>query len=78
MLTTPPPHNFDHKRGIEIPTKHKEAIRWLYRFRKVLIPVLMLRYKLGDTIIQKSYNMRNQNGSASAGLAGLSFSLKND
>jgi hypothetical protein len=27
MTTTPPPLDFDHEKGFEIPTKHKEAIR---------------------------------------------------
>ena len=53
MPTTPPSLDFDHKKGFEIPTKHKEAIRQLYRFGKVPIPFLMQRYGLGDTTIKK-------------------------
>ena len=37
--------------GEEMPTKHKEAIRQLYGFAKVLIEDLMLRYKLGKSTI---------------------------
>lgn len=48
-----PNRDFKHKKGFEIPTKHKEAVRQLYRFRKVLIPMLIMRYGLGDTLIKK-------------------------
>lgn len=51
--TTPPPLDFDHKKGFEIATKHKEAIRQLHWFGKVPICALMVRYKLGDTTIRK-------------------------
>ena len=53
MPTTLPSLDFDHKKGFEIPTKHKEAIRQLYRFGKVPIPFLMQRYGLGDMTIKK-------------------------
>ena len=29
-MATTPPLDFDHKKGFEIPTKYKEAIRQLY------------------------------------------------
>lgn len=44
--TTPPPLDFDHKKGFEIETKHKEAIRQLYFFAKVPILQLEARYGL--------------------------------
>jgi len=51
--TTPPSLDFRHKKGYEIPTKHKEAIRQLHWFGKVPICALMHRYKLGDSTIRK-------------------------
>jgi hypothetical protein len=39
--TTPPPLDFDHKPGFEIPTKYKEAIRQLHSFAGKLIEELM-------------------------------------
>jgi transposase len=53
MTTTPPPLDFDHQKGFEIPTKHKEAIRQLHNFAKVPIPVLETRYKLGNSTIRR-------------------------
>jgi hypothetical protein len=50
---TPPPLDFDHRKGFEIPTKHKEAIRQLHWYRKVPKIQLQERYKLGDTTINK-------------------------
>jgi hypothetical protein len=32
MPTTPPPFNFDHKKGYEIETEYKNTIRELYGF----------------------------------------------
>jgi hypothetical protein len=51
--TTPPPLDFNHQKGFEIPTKHKEAIRQLHWFGKVPDCALMVRYRLGNTIIRK-------------------------
>ena len=53
MTTTPPPLDFDHQKGFEIPTKHKEAIRQLHNFAKVPIPVLETQYKLGNSTIRR-------------------------
>jgi hypothetical protein len=36
MAASTPPLDFDHHKGDEIPTKHKEAIRQLHWFGKVL------------------------------------------
>ena len=52
-LNTTPPLNFEHRKGFEIPTKHKEAIRQLHWFGKAPIWALIIRYKLGDTMIKK-------------------------
>ena len=52
-LHTPPPLDFQHEKGYEIPTKHKEAMRQLHWFGKVPVCALMVRYKLGDTTIRK-------------------------
>jgi hypothetical protein len=51
MPTTPPPLDFDHQKGFEIPTKHKEAICQLHYFAKVPIGALEVRYKLGNSTI---------------------------
>jgi hypothetical protein len=56
MPKTPPPLDFDHQKGYEIPTKHKEAIRQLHDFAKVPTPVLETRYKLGNTTIRRILN----------------------
>ncbi|RFU23724.1 hypothetical protein B7463_g12616, partial [Scytalidium lignicola] len=55
-IPTTPPLDFDHEKGHEIPTKHKEAIRQLYGFAKIPIERLMERYKLGRTTIVKILN----------------------
>jgi hypothetical protein len=36
-VTHHPPLDFNHQKGEEIPTKHKEAIRQLYSFAKLLV-----------------------------------------
>src|SRR6185437_4308903 len=53
MPTTPPPFKFDHKKGYEIPTKDKEAIRQLYWFGKVPKKMLEGRYNLGESTIRR-------------------------
>ena len=53
MATSTPPLDFDHKKGDEIPTKHKEAIRQLHWFGKVPKLQLQERYKLGDMTIDR-------------------------
>ncbi len=50
---TPPPLDFDHQKGCEIETKHKEAIRQLYWFAKVPKLQLQGRYGLGESTIRK-------------------------
>ena len=45
--------DFHHQKGFEIPIKHKEAIRQLHWFGKVLKLQLQERYHLGDTIINR-------------------------
>lgn len=45
--------DFKHKKGDEIPTKHKGAIRQLHWFGKAPVCALMARYELSDTIIRK-------------------------
>ncbi|KAG4428623.1 hypothetical protein IFR05_015897 [Cadophora sp. M221] len=56
MPPATPPLDFEHEKGDEIPTKHKEAIRQLYGFAKVPIERLMVRYKLGKSTITKILN----------------------
>ena len=46
MTSTPPIHNWDHEKGYEIPTKHKEAIRELAAFGKKSVKELANCYKL--------------------------------
>jgi hypothetical protein len=53
MTTTPPIHDWDHQKGYEIPTKHKEAIRELATFGKKSVEQLSLRYELGDSTIRR-------------------------
>jgi len=53
MPPTTPPLDFDHQKGDEIPTKHKEAIRQLHWFAKVPIGQLGSRYKLGNSSIRR-------------------------
>jgi hypothetical protein len=52
MPPTTSPLNFKHLLGQEIPTKHKEAIRQLYSFAKILVKLLITRYKLKRSIIE--------------------------
>ena len=51
--TTPPPFVFDHKKGEEIPTKHKEAIRQLHWEAKVPIGRLAIKYALNESTIRR-------------------------
>jgi hypothetical protein len=53
MAPTTPPLDFDHEPGAQIPTKHKEAIRQLYGFAKILVEGLMAQYCLGKSTIIK-------------------------
>jgi transposase len=53
METPPPPLDFEHTKGHEIPTKHKEAIRQLHWFGKVSSLDLQKRYKLGESTIRR-------------------------
>ena len=53
MPPTTPPLDFEHEKGFEIPTKHKEAIRQLHWFAKVPISQLETRYKLGNSTIRR-------------------------
>ena len=53
MTASTPPLDFDHHKGDEIPTKHKEAIRQLHWFGKIPKLQLQERYKLGDTTIDR-------------------------
>lgn len=52
-MTTTPPLDFDHQKGDEIPTKHKEAIRQLHWFGKVSRKDLEKRYQLGESTIRR-------------------------
>jgi hypothetical protein len=51
MAPTTPPLNFIHEKGFEIPTKHKEAIRQLHYFAKILVPTLQICYNLRELTI---------------------------
>jgi hypothetical protein len=52
--STPPLDDWHYKKGFEIATKHKEAIRQLHWFGKVPICMLVLRYKgLEESSIRK-------------------------
>jgi hypothetical protein len=51
MPTIPPPLDFDHKPGFEIPTKHKEAIRQLHGFTGKSVEELMDQYRLSKSTI---------------------------
>jgi hypothetical protein len=53
MTSTPPNLDFNHQKGYEIPTKHKEAIRQLHGFAKMSIGVLTSRYELGESTIRR-------------------------
>src|SRR6266487_3590379 len=52
-MATTPPLDFDHHKGDEIPTKHKEAIRQLHWFAKVPVCQLVTRYDLGESTIRR-------------------------
>jgi hypothetical protein len=52
MNTTPPPLDFKHLPGYEVPTKHKEAIRQLHWFGYVPILIIEVRYRLGESLIR--------------------------
>jgi hypothetical protein len=55
--STPPLDDWNYRKGFEIATKHKEAIRQLHWFGKVPICMLMLRYKgLEESLIRKILN----------------------
>jgi hypothetical protein len=53
MPPTTPPLVFNYNKGEEIETKHKEAIRQLYSFAKVLVELFIMQYKLGRSTIEK-------------------------
>jgi hypothetical protein len=53
MPPATPPLNFEHLLGQEIETKHKEAIRQLYSFAKILVELLITRYELLRSTIEK-------------------------
>ena len=53
MPPTTPPLDFNHLPREEIETKHKEAIRQLYSFAKILVKLLITRYELPRLIIKK-------------------------
>jgi hypothetical protein len=53
MPLTTPPLDFNHLPGKEIPTKYKKAIRQLHRFVKIPVEVLMARYRLSKSIINR-------------------------
>ncbi len=49
--TIPTTLKFDHKKGFEIETEHKNAIRELHGFWEKLTEQLIERYKLGKSTI---------------------------
>jgi hypothetical protein len=53
MAPTTPPLVFNYNKGEEIETKHKEVIRQLYSFAKVLVKLFIIQYKLRRSIIKK-------------------------
>ena len=53
MPKTPPSLDFDYRKGFEIPTKHKEAIRQLHWFGHVPVSMLQVRYKLGESSVRR-------------------------
>jgi hypothetical protein len=53
MPPATPKFDFTHEPGFEILTKNKNTIRELYSFAKILVEVLITRYKLGRSIISK-------------------------
>jgi hypothetical protein len=52
-MTTTPPLDFDHNKGDEIETKHKEAIRQLVWFGKIPRTRIQTRYNLGESTIRR-------------------------
>jgi transposase len=56
MPTTPPIYDWDHEKGCEIPTKHKEAIRELAGFGGKSVEQLAKRYELGESTIRRVLN----------------------
>jgi hypothetical protein len=52
-MATTPPLDFEHDKGDEIPTKHKEAIRQLQWFAKLPVCQLATRYKLNESTIRR-------------------------
>jgi hypothetical protein len=53
MALTTPPLNFGHEPGMQIPSKHKEAILQLYGFPKIPVEGLIAHYGLGKSAIIK-------------------------
>jgi len=53
MPPATPPLDFSHLPGEEIETKHKEAIRQLYSFAKIPVELLITRYELPRSTIEK-------------------------
>ena len=51
MPPTTPPLDFDHQKGYEIATKHKEAMRRLYQRAKILVKDLADEYSLRKSTI---------------------------
>ena len=56
MTSTPPIHDWNHEKGCEIPTKHKEAIRELAAFGGKSVEQLANRYELGQSTIRRVLN----------------------
>ena len=56
MPKTPPPLDFDHQKGFEIPTKHKEAIRQLHNFANVPTGDILDCYKLARSTVKQILN----------------------
>jgi hypothetical protein len=53
MTTTPPPLDFQHIPGHEVPTKHKEAIRQLHWFGHVPVLMIQARYHLNESSVRR-------------------------
>ena len=51
MTTMPPPLDFQHLPGYEVPTKHKEAIRQLHWFGHVPVLMIQERYYLNESSV---------------------------
>jgi hypothetical protein len=62
MPPTPPPLDFNHQPGFEIPTKHKEVIRQLYGFAGKSVEELMAQYQLGKSIINYVLSYKHPEG----------------